>query len=107
MSRKVGRGEKFVWSKKRGRASRPWRLWGAHADKTGGNILYRAFGDEVRAHNAALIDVRWGEFKSIQVYDVRNGKESGTYYFHANGNISFTAPADSRIVKLLKEKGVV
>ena len=107
METKLGRAQRYVWNRERGKAKRPWRLWGATAGGKGGNIPYRSFGVEVNAHNAALIDVRWGALKTIQVYDVVTGNESGTYTLRANGDISFSAPETSNIVKLLRKKGVI
>lgn len=106
-------GVRYQWdTRERGVALRPWRLYatppGAASDPTtqGRNLPYRCYGDEVRAHNAAIIAVRWGDYRTIEVYDSRVGLESGTYTMHANGTISFSAPTTSRIVGLLMKKGV-
>lgn len=67
----------FEWDKKRGEAKRPFRLWDAFKRK---NIPSRNFSDARRAHNAALIEIRWSKIEhSIEVYDVRTAKHLGTY----------------------------
>lgn len=99
--------KKFSWDASRGAAKRPWRLWGTKPNGKFGSLPSRAFSNERRAHNAALIDVRWGEFRAIEVYDVRTGWESGTYSMRATGQVFFDAPPTSHIVTLLKKKGLI
>lgn len=94
---------KHAWNRSRGSAARPWRLYGTMPDGRHRPLPWRAFGHELNAHNAALIDVRWGDYKIIEVYDVRNGKESGTYYMSAEGDIKFSAPHTSRIAHLITQ----
>lgn len=68
----------FSWDpKERGEAKRPFRLWDATKRK---NVPSRNYAESRRAHNAALIEIRWAKVDhSLEVYDVRTHKLLGTY----------------------------
>lgn len=69
---------RYTWdAKDRGEAVRPFRMWD-HRNKK--NLPYRCYGDSKRAHNAALVEIRWAHVgDSIELYDVRTQRSLGTY----------------------------
>lgn len=67
----------------RGEAQRPYRLWDAEAKRY---IRYRCYTTEPRAHNAALIEVRWNPVgTAVEVVDCRTGRLIGQYVHRVNG----------------------
>jgi hypothetical protein len=69
--------EKYHWDKERGEARRPFRLWDIKHKK---NVAWRYYSEPERAHNAALIEIRWSKIDAaIEVYDCRTGKLHGQY----------------------------
>ena len=58
-------------------ASRPFRIWDA---KTQNALRYRYYMEEVRAHNSALLLVRWEQVGTVyEVLDVRTGRVFAQY----------------------------
>lgn len=86
-------------------SKRPFRLLGTKpGEAKGANIPHACYVSELSAHNGALLRTRWGDFRTIEVYDVRTGKESGTYKLTSDGHLSFSTPFDSTIARLIKER---
>jgi hypothetical protein len=57
--------------------ARPWRLWDP---KTKKHLVGKNYGMEYKAHDGALIAIRWGKVDdTIEVYDARTGKLGGQY----------------------------
>lgn len=56
---------------------RPYRLYDAKKKE---NLRWRYYGDSTRAHNAALIEVRWAKVNEvIEVYNCVTGRLLGVY----------------------------
>jgi hypothetical protein len=56
---------------------RPYRLWDSEAKK---EVRWRYYSDSTRAHNAALIEVRWSKVNTtLEVYNCVSGALLGTY----------------------------
>lgn len=66
---------------------RPFRLWDSVEKK---NVRWRYYSAAERAHNAALLEVRWmNPGATIEVYDCRTARHLGTYKRHEH-TVSFT-----------------
>ena len=66
---------------------RPYRLWDSKKKQ---DLRWRYYSDHVRAHNAALIEVRWAKIDEvIEVYNCLSGRLLGTYKRNLN-SISYT-----------------
>jgi hypothetical protein len=75
--------EKYKWDPKRGEAIRPYRLY-SQSSKI--NLIGRAYKSLFRAHTAAMIECRFKPIGvAIQIYDVRNEKDMGTYIHRPTG----------------------
>ena len=82
-------------------SSRPWRLLAtAPTEQRGRNVPHACYASEYSAHNGALLRVRWGDFRTIQVHNVNTGREGGTYLLKSGGALSFSTPSDSTVARL-------
>lgn len=65
-----------AYGKRQRETARPFRLWDAKARRF---LRWRYYSSARRAHDGALIEVRWSKGEAIEVLDIRTAKWLATY----------------------------